>query len=155
MTAITDFHAKYYAYDLTIKYANSSINRLSQSLFDATVDLRPHHLQKLMNQGVILADEVDLNKTIEAGLLVSQYWAENKLKEAKRNERLSSTVADKLNWQSEIKKLEKAKCKVRLDIDDAEDEIEEKRDQMIADLKIQLESTVEVEELFRIGWRVI
>lgn len=108
-----------------------------------------------MNQGVILADEVDLNKTIEAGLLVSQYWAENKLKEAKRNERLSSTVADKLNWQSEIKKLEKAKCKVRLDIDDAEDEIEEKRDQMIADLKIQLESTVEVEELFRIGWRVI
>ena len=82
---ITDYHAKYYASELTRQYAADGVDRLSQSLFDATVDLNPHQinaalfaLHNPLNKGVILADEVGLGKTIEAGLVLCQYWAERK-----------------------------------------------------------------------------
>jgi SNF2 family DNA or RNA helicase len=36
--------------------------------------------QSPLQNGVILADEVGLGKTIEAGLVVCQYWSERKRK---------------------------------------------------------------------------
>ena len=55
------------------------------SLFDAAVDLNPHQieaalfaLQSPLSAGVILADEVGLGKTIEAGIVLCQFWAERK-----------------------------------------------------------------------------
>jgi ERCC4-related helicase len=82
---ITDFHAKYFAYELTRKRRGGDVDRISQSLFDASVDLNPHQidaalfaLQNPLVKGVILADEVGLGKTIEAALVLSQYWAERK-----------------------------------------------------------------------------
>lgn len=55
------------------------------SLFDAAVDLNPHQieaalfaLQSPLSKGVILADEVGLGKTIEAGIVLCQYWAERR-----------------------------------------------------------------------------
>jgi superfamily II DNA/RNA helicase len=81
---ITAHHAKYYAYDLTRK-APSGIDRLSMSLFDASVDLNPHQidaalfaLKSPLSNGVLLADEVGLGKTIEAGIVLCQNWAERK-----------------------------------------------------------------------------
>lgn len=80
---ITSYHAKYFAYELTHRRRGGGIDRISQSLFDASVDLNPHQidaalfaLQNPLNKGVILADEVGLGKTIEAGLVIAQYWAE-------------------------------------------------------------------------------
>lgn len=80
---ITDYHAKYFAYELTHRRRGDGIDRIGQSLFDASVDLNPHQidaalfaLQNPLNKGVILADEVGLGKTIEAGLVIAQYWAE-------------------------------------------------------------------------------
>ena len=81
---ITTYQAKYYAYDLT-RRAPAGMDRLSVSLFDAAVDLNPHQieaalfaLQSPLSKGVILADEVGLGKTIEAGIVLCQYWAERK-----------------------------------------------------------------------------
>jgi len=81
---LTPYHAKYYAYDLTRK-AVAGINRLSMSLFDASVDLNPHQidaalfaLKSPLSNGVLLADEVGLGKTIEAGIVLCQNWAERK-----------------------------------------------------------------------------
>lgn len=42
---ITDYHAKYCAYKLSIQHANKGVNRLSLSLFDASVDLNPHQIE--------------------------------------------------------------------------------------------------------------
>ena len=57
----------------------------SQSLLNATVDLNPHQVeaalfafQSPLSRGAVLADEVGLGKTIEAGLIISQLWAERK-----------------------------------------------------------------------------
>jgi hypothetical protein len=52
-------------------------------LTDAQVDLNPHQIEAApfsfrnpFSRGAILADEVGLGKTIEAGLLLAQHWAE-------------------------------------------------------------------------------
>jgi superfamily II DNA/RNA helicase len=81
---LTPYHAKYFAHDLT-RRAASGMDRLSMSLFDAAVDLNPHQieaalfaLESPLSKGVILADEVGLGKTIEAGIVLCQFWAERK-----------------------------------------------------------------------------
>ncbi|MBE0508695.1 MAG: DEAD/DEAH box helicase, partial [Marinospirillum sp.] len=82
---ITDYHAKYFAYELTRQRRGNDVGRISQSLFDASVDLNPHQIDAALFalgnplvKGVILADEVGLGKTIEAALVLSQYWAERR-----------------------------------------------------------------------------
>lgn len=80
----TPYHAKYIAHELT-KLGGKGIDRLSMSLFNASVDLNPHQIEAAafalrspLSKGVLLADEVGLGKTIEAGLVLCQYWAEKK-----------------------------------------------------------------------------
>jgi len=84
---ITDYHAKYYAYELTKRCPSDSLEKLTASLSDAQVDLKPHQIDAALfafrspfSKGAILADEVGLGKTIEAGILLSQKWAERKRK---------------------------------------------------------------------------
>ena len=55
------------------------------ALFDMCVNLHPHQIEAALfalrsplSKGVILADEVGLGKTIEAGLVICQCWAEGK-----------------------------------------------------------------------------
>jgi superfamily II DNA/RNA helicase len=82
---MTDYHAKYIAHELTRQRQPQGVDRLSMALFDACVDLNPHQidaaafaLRNPLSKGVLLADEVGLGKTIEAGLVMCQYWAERK-----------------------------------------------------------------------------
>jgi ERCC4-related helicase len=83
----TEYHAKYFAYDLTRQLPSNSIGKFVASLQDAQVDLNPHQVdaalfafQSPLSKGAILADEVGLGKTIEAGIILSQQWAERKRK---------------------------------------------------------------------------
>ena len=83
----TDFHAKYFAYELTKRSSSDSMQKLASTLVDAQVDLNPHQVEAALfafrsplSKGAILADEVGLGKTIEAGLVISQKWAERKRK---------------------------------------------------------------------------
>ena len=82
---MTDFHAKYIAHELTRRCASDSVEKLTAVLSDAQVDLNPHQIEAALfafrnplSRGAILADEVGLGKTIEAGLLIAQKWAEQK-----------------------------------------------------------------------------
>src|SRR6188472_2488967 len=63
------------------------MEKLAGALADAQVDLNPHQVEAALfafrsplSKGAILADEVGLGKTIEAGLVISQKWAEHKRK---------------------------------------------------------------------------
>lgn len=83
-STLTPYHAKYFAHDLT-RRSPAGMDRLSMALFDAAVDLNPHQieaalfaLQSPISKGVLLADEVGLEKTIEAGIVLCQFWAERK-----------------------------------------------------------------------------
>lgn len=84
---ITAFHAKYFAYELTRRHSSNSLQKFTASLADAQVDLNPHQVDAALfafhsplSKGAVLADEVGLGKTIEAGILISQKWAERKRK---------------------------------------------------------------------------
>jgi adenine-specific DNA-methyltransferase len=100
----TPYHSKYWAAALTCKGAAGSIDSLSRSLAGAKVDLNPHQvdaalfaIRSPLSKGVLLADEVGLGKTIEAGLVLSQTWAE-------RRRRLLVIVPATLRkqWQQEL-----------------------------------------------------
>jgi superfamily II DNA/RNA helicase len=84
---LTPYHAKYYAYELTKRYSSNSLQKFTASLADAQVDLNPHQVDAALfafnsplSKGAVLADEVGLGKTIEAGIVISQKWAERKRK---------------------------------------------------------------------------
>ena len=75
----------FFAHQLTRRAASSSMEAMAGALLDAQVDLNPHQIDAAMfatsnplSKGVILGDEVGLGKTIEAGLLIAQRWAERK-----------------------------------------------------------------------------
>lgn len=85
MIETTDIQAKYFAWELTRRRRGGDLDRIGQALFDAAVDLNPHQieaalfaLQNPLSKGVLLADEVGLGKTIEAALVLGQYWAERR-----------------------------------------------------------------------------
>jgi len=80
----TPYHAKYFAHELT-RQGGAGVERLSRSLFDASVDLNPHQVEAALfamrsplSSGALLADEVGLGKTIEAGIVLCEYWAERR-----------------------------------------------------------------------------
>ena len=84
---LTAYHAKYYAHELTKRCSSDSIEKLSATLHDAQVDLNPHQIEAALfafrsplSKGAILADEVGLGRTIEAGIVIAQKWAERKRK---------------------------------------------------------------------------
>lgn len=83
----TPYHAKYIAHELTKRSSSDSMQKLASTFVDAQVDLNPHQVEAALfafrsplSKGAILADEVGLGKTIEAGLVISQKWAERKRK---------------------------------------------------------------------------
>lgn len=100
---ITPHQAKYYAHQLLCQ--KSGDERLSQALFEAQVDLQPHQidaalfaLENPLREGVLLADEVGLGKTIEAGLVLCQLWAERK-----RRLLVVCPAALRKQWQAELR----------------------------------------------------
>ncbi len=111
---ITRFHAKYYASLLSRHAVGGDIDSISQSLLSSTVDINPHQIDAALfafkspfNKGVVLADEVGLGKTIEAGLVLCQYWSMGKKKiiivcPASLRKQWEAELQDKFGIRSEI-----------------------------------------------------
>lgn len=111
---ITKYHAKYYAQLLAQKSVGDDIGTISQSLLSASVDINPHQIDAALfafksplSKGVVLADEVGLGKTIEAGLVLCQHWAMDKRKilivcPASLRKQWSIELTDKFGIDNEI-----------------------------------------------------
>jgi SNF2 family DNA or RNA helicase len=74
---LTDYHSKYFAAELTKRCPSDSAEKLAGAFVDAQVDLNPHQVEAALfafrtplSMGALLADEVGLGKTIEAGLVL-------------------------------------------------------------------------------------
>ncbi len=114
MTLLTAHQAKYFAWELTRRRRGGDADRISQSLFDAAVDLNPHQidaavfaLENPLSKGVLLADEVGLGKTIEAALVLCQLWAERRrrllvLCPASLRKQWAGELAEKFNLPTQI-----------------------------------------------------
>jgi len=84
---LSSFHQKILAHELTLKRPAHELKKLNQTLASSTVDLNPHQIDATLfafncpfSRGAILYNEIGLGKTIEAGLIISQLWAEGKRK---------------------------------------------------------------------------
>lgn len=82
---ITEYHAKLFALELSKRHSVADAEKLAGALLDAQVDLNPHQVEAALfafksplSKGAILADEVGLGKTIEAGLVLAQKWTEGR-----------------------------------------------------------------------------
>lgn len=82
--ALTRFHQRVAAEALTAR-SGSGASRLAPALAHSAVDLNPHQIEaaafalaSLPTGGCVLADEVGLGKTVEAGLVLAQLAAEGK-----------------------------------------------------------------------------
>lgn len=101
---MTDYQSKYLASLLDLQGASDSVESLSRSIANARVELNPHQVDAALfafrsplSKGVILADEVGLGKTIEAGIVILQKWAERK-----RNILLILPASLRNQWQQEL-----------------------------------------------------
>ncbi|RIX33335.1 DNA helicase [Corynebacterium falsenii] len=104
MQKLSDYQAKLFSHELDRSYASDHVGKLAGLLFDAQVEPKPHQidaalfaLQTPFLNGVILADEVGLGKTIEAGIVISQFWAQ-------RNRRILIIAPSSLRqqWKQEL-----------------------------------------------------
>lgn len=85
MNLVEQIRTKYWALEILTSGNHDDVNSLSHSLTTSCIDMNPHQIQAALfalksslSQGVILADEVGLGKTIEAGIVLSEYFAQGK-----------------------------------------------------------------------------
>lgn len=102
--ALTRFQQRLLAEELTIRSSDSTA-RLASALSEARVDLNPHQvdaaafaMEAIPRGGCMLADEVGLGKTIEAGIVLGQMVAEGKNRII-----ILSPATLRAQWQAEMK----------------------------------------------------
>ena len=87
MSDYTEYQSRYFAEQIVLKRPQSSYEGIASTMSGVKVDLNPHQVDAALfavksplSTGALLADEVGLGKTIEAGIVLAQCWAERKRK---------------------------------------------------------------------------
>lgn len=98
------FIKKYLAEKINAQKMAGNLSRLSSVLAKSTIDLNPYQIHAALyafnsplSRGAILADEVGLGKTIEAGIIIAQLWAE-----AKKRILIITPASLRKQWQDEL-----------------------------------------------------
>ncbi len=100
----TPHQKRYFAEQLALSRPAREIEALASSMSGVRVDLNPHQVEAALfalrspiANGALLADEVGLGKTIEAGLVLAQFWAERKQRIL-----LILPASLRIQWKSEL-----------------------------------------------------
>ncbi len=102
--AMSQLLKTYLAHKLTQKKPISDPEKLNNSIRSANIDLNPHQVDAAifafkspLSRGAILADEVGLGKTIEAGLIIDQLFTEGR-----QNILVLVPASIRTQWQDEL-----------------------------------------------------
>ena len=77
------------------------------------------------------------------------------IKSLKREARLAQSMEEQKQNQEKLKLLERQQKHQRMEIFDIEDEIADKRDELISALEERMKQKTDITELFSIRWKVI
>lgn len=104
MLTTSPFIQRYLAERITLRKMGGTLTRLSSVLAKSSIELNPYQIQAALyafnsplQRGAILADEVGLGKTIEAGIIIAQLWAEGK-----RRILIITPASLRKQWQDEL-----------------------------------------------------
>jgi len=182
---LTDYHAKYFAHELTKRCPPDSVEKLAGALVDAQVDLNPHQIEAALfvsPEHPILESEVNAHKEtiqqaisrrnaaiFEAEAEKLDGWADDlkvgleqeikeldrQIKEARRTATAALTLEDKLAGQKQVKALEQQRSAKRRALFDAQDEIDRQRERLIAEIEGKLQQGTSLIELFKVRWKLV
>jgi adenine-specific DNA-methyltransferase len=123
--------------DETISHTMSQAQQRQQSYFSTEID-------KLDLREEVLKNGLELRiKELEAAI-----------KEAKKASRLALTLEDELVFQKQVKDLETERNQARKRLFESQDEIDAKRDEIIADIEGQLEVQESWQGVITCAWRI-
>ena len=122
---------------LTLQNSSNSIDRLSQSIFNAQIDLNSHQVEAALFD---LISEFLLDKDIEA--------IEKEIGELE-------AFIEQTEIQLQIKAQEKKRRTMQRAIFEIEEEIEDQRDKLIEELKKAKDQKITTTKLFTIQWEII
>jgi purine-nucleoside phosphorylase len=142
---ITDYQAKYLAYELTKRCPSDSEEKLAAAVAGAQVDLNPHQVDAARQTEIqqIIAKrnahyyEVEAQKLdgwaddLKAGLEREIKEMDRLIKEARRSAATALTLEDKLASQKQIKAVEAQRNEKRRSLFDAQDAIDQQREALI------------------------
>jgi hypothetical protein len=123
--------------------------------------LAQRHIEVALNRALNQNDEhfrrerEKLEQWADDQLVAAEQLLEDtkyRLRDAKRRARLAETVVEQKTIQEEIKKLERQQRRQRQNVFDVEDQIEEKRDQLINALEARMKRKTYTHRLLRIRW---
>jgi len=110
----TAHQKKYFAHQLKLSRPTREVEALASSMSGVKVDLNPHQVEAALfalkspiSNGSLLADEVGLGKTIEAGLVLAQLWAERK-----RRVLLILPASLRVQWKTELEEKFNIPCTI-------------------------------------------
>lgn len=77
---------------------------------------------------------------------------DRQIKEVRRTATVAVTLEAKLHWQKQQRELEQRRGRMRRELSERQDEVEQRRDALISNLEAQLSQTVETHPLFVVQW---
>jgi hypothetical protein len=124
-------------------------NRHNEATINRSLDSNSQHFSQARER---------LERWAEDSVLAAEQAIKDtkeQIKAFRRQSRQAETLTEQKEIQEKIQSLEKKQRRQRQQIFDVEDEINDKRDDLIAELERRLSQQTEHSELFTIRWKVI
>ena len=135
-------------------------SRVENTQIEAILTTARHDIVKMVNNRNLTFFEAEVNKLdhwaddLKYGLEQSIKETDQQIKEVRRNAKIAPTLEEKLLLQKQQHELERTRNKQRKELFDRQDEVDERRENLISQLESKLNQKTEIEDLFVVYWHL-